>query len=404
MKNLVGCILTLALFHFYAASPTTDIIAGTAMQIDKFPGTCPHITSDQQGNPVISWIRSTTDTSWAFCYARSVDGGQTFSSPVIIPGTSNIQPHAENLPKVVFKPSGEIIAIWGASNPNTKNKYAGKIYYTQSFDEGRSWTERKSLVNDTAGFDQRYFDVALTPTGEAAMIWLDNRKTKKAEGSGLYFAITEGSNGFAAERLISESCCQCCRTDLFIDSKSGIHVLYRGIVRDSIRDMVHAVSVDNGKTFSEPSRISDDNWVINGCPHTGPAMTENENGLHFAWFTGGKNKGCYYSSSSDNGDTFAPRDSVSRSGSHPQITSFPNGRLLIGWDEVARKGDNFYKRIGLEIRNADGTGSKKSYITPDSLSASYPVLATLGNDKSLLAYTVFRADKSFIEFQLVRVP
>jgi hypothetical protein len=34
----------------------------------------------------------------------------------------------------------------------------------------------KPLTNDTASFDQRYYDVALLPDGEAAIIWLDNSR------------------------------------------------------------------------------------------------------------------------------------------------------------------------------------------------------------------------------------
>ncbi|HTF30199.1 MAG TPA: sialidase family protein, partial [Flavitalea sp.] len=217
----------------------------------------------------------------------------------MIPNSGNIQPHGENLPKILFKPSGEILALWGAANPNQNNKYSGLVYYVQSFDDGKSWTIPRKLVNDTASYDQRYYDVALLRNGEAGIIWLDNRKTTSSEGSGLYFASTEGRNGFLHDRLISQPCCQCCRTDLFVDNKGFIHTLYRGIIQDSIRDMVHSVSKDGGKAFAKPVRISDDNWVINGCPHTGPSMTETNTGLAFAWFTGGKNKGCYFSGSKD---------------------------------------------------------------------------------------------------------
>ena len=287
------------------------------------PGTSPYFTHDTKGNPVLSWARSVNDSSEVFCYSVSIDQGKSFGKPIVVPGSNNIHAHAENLPKIIFKPSGEIIALWGASNPNPKNKYSGLVFYAQSFDEGRTWTEPKTLVKDSASIDQRYYDVALMPNGEAAIIWLDNRKTSKKEGSALYFASTKGRDGFQDEQLVTEACCQCCRTDLFIDSKSGIHILYRGIIQDSIRDMLHIVSVDNGKTFSSPKRISDDNWVLKGCPHTGPAMTENENGLHFAWFTGGNNKGCYYANSVDNGKSFSPRNNISSFGSHPQITSLP---------------------------------------------------------------------------------
>ena len=164
----------------------------------------------------------------------SIDEGKTFGKAIEIPGSTNVHPHGENMPKVIFKPSGEIIAAWGAANPNPINQYSGLVYYSQSFDEGKTWTKPRSLTDDTASFDQRYFDMALLPNGEAGITWLDNRKQWNKEGSGLYYAVTNGKNGFQNERLISGPCCQCCRTDLFIDTKKNIHVLYRAIINDSI--------------------------------------------------------------------------------------------------------------------------------------------------------------------------
>src|SRR5687767_6459731 len=150
----------------------TSINTGPAIQIDSMPGQCPFLTKDEKGNTVISWVRMTNDSASAFCYAVCKDG-KTFGTPVVIQGSGNIQPHGENLPKIIFKPSHEIIALWGAANPNPKNKYSGLVFYVQSFDEGKSWTAPKTLVTDTASYDQRYYDIALLPNGEAGIIWLD---------------------------------------------------------------------------------------------------------------------------------------------------------------------------------------------------------------------------------------
>jgi hypothetical protein len=334
------------------------------------------------------------------CYATSNDG-KTFGAPVVIPNSNNIQPHGENLPKIIFKPSGEIIALWGAANPNPRNKYSGLVFYTQSFDRGKSWTAAKPLVDDKASFDQRYYDVALLSTGEAGIIWLDNRKSTNKEGSALFFASTSGKNGFEKGKLIGQPCCQCCRTDLFVDKTGGIHALYRGIVQDSIRDMVHIVSNDGGGTFSEPKRISVDDWVLHGCPHTGPSMTGNNDGIHFAWFTGGKNKGCFYTKSTDNGKTFVMHDKISALGSHPQLAFVASGEILIAWDESHVAGDKFTKQIAIERRNAKGQSEDKEFITVDNYQASYPVLTASGEHSFIVAYLTKKGDRNFVAYQVI---
>ena len=401
MKKLTVILLAAFALACNSRKPEhASIAAGAAVQIDAQPGACPYLTKDNKGNTVLSWVRMINDSTTAFCYATSTDG-KIFSAPVIIPNSSNIQPHGENLPKIIFKPSGEIIALWGAANPNPKNKYSGLVYYTQSLDNGKTWNEPKPLVTDTASFDQRYYDVALMPNGEAGIIWLDNRKTTNKEGSGLYFASTNGAKGFTSGRMISEQCCQCCRTDLFIDKKGGIHALYRGIIQDSVRDMVHIVSTDGGNTFSAPVRISNDNWVIRGCPHTGPAMTENNGGIHFAWFTGGAKRGCFYTKSTDNGHSFTMHDGVSTSGSHPQIVSLTGGELVLVWDEASPMGEKPSKKIGLQRRSADGKAGDNIYLTDDDGIASFPVVAAIDDHVAVVAYTKKSGDRSYVDFQAV---
>jgi hypothetical protein len=377
-------------------------VSGEA-QVDTASGSCPYLTKDNQGDMVLSWIKKTDASPAAYCYAVSKDGGKTFGKPVEIPGSEHVHPHGENMPKIIFKPDGEIIAAWAVENRNPKNPYSDIVYYSQSFDNGKTWNEPQKLVKDTAGYDQRYFDLAILQNGEAAMIWLDNRKKTEGEGSALYFAETSGNKGFENERRISEPCCPCCRTDLFIDSKKNIHILYRAIIGDTIRDMVHSVSTDKGKTFSAPERISRDNWMINGCPHTGPAMTENKEGLQFAWFTGGGNAGIYCCNSKDNGHTFSPREKVSGMASrHCQIASSARGDIAMVWNEVFLKGDSSCSRIGMEIRTANGSNPVTRFISSETGDAAFPVIKVMNKNSALVAYTETVKNRNYVEYKVVK--
>jgi len=385
----------------YFSNKKPLITASETIQMDSLPGECPYLTKDKDGHTVLSWVRMIDDSTTAFCYAVNKDG-KRFSVPVLIPNSGNVQPHGENLPKIVFKPNGEIIALWGARSSTAKNKYAGSIFYTQSFNNGKTWTDPRLLVSDTASFDQRYYDVAVLGDGEIGVIWLDNRKTTTSEGSALYFMKTNGSKGFEGNgTLISEPCCPCCRTKLLVDRKGNIHAIYRGVLTNSVRDMVHIVSTDAGKTFTSPERISADNWVISGCPHTGPSMTENEEGIHFAWFTGGKNRGCYYTRSTDYGKSFSTKDSVSVLGSHPQITTLPGGDLAIAWDETSSIGARIVKRVGVQIRDENGIKESTCYVSDANGSSSYPVVSAINYRKLIVAYTSEQNEKPYVAYQLV---
>jgi hypothetical protein len=407
MKKIFFLILIATGFILHSCSNSdakTKMVVSDETQIETTEGSCPFLTKDNKGNIVLSWIKKMDSTSNIFSYSVSTDKGKTFGPAIEIPGSNNVQPHGENMPKIIFKPSGEIIAVWGAANPSPKNAYSGMVYYAQSFDNGKSWNKPDKLVHDTAGFDQRYFDVALLPGGEAAIVWLDNRKKTTEEGSALYYAETKGDGGFQNERLVSEPCCPCCRTDLFVDSKKNIHILYRAIIADTVRDMVHTVSTDAGKTFSAPERISKDNWVINGCPHTGPAIAENKHGIQFTWFTAGGGAGVYYCNSKDNGKTFSAREMVSgASAKHCQITSLADDKTIIVWNENIASGNNSSSRIGLEMRSADGENPVKEFITPQDGTATFPVIKTLGDKTVFVAYTESVKDKDYVRYRLVNL-
>ncbi|WP_123848828.1 sialidase/neuraminidase family protein [Chitinophaga lutea] len=355
---------------------------------------CVYLTNTEKGNPVISWVED-----GGMYYAVSPDGGKTFAAPKRITTASGIQPHPENMPKIIFRPNGEVIAMYGLESNDPRNKYAGKVCYVRSMDGGASWLPAQPLVTDTAGYDQRYFDMALLPSGEVAAIWLDNRKFHRQEGSTLYMA-TAGAAGFEKERPLVQTVCQCCRTALYTDGQGALHAAFRDIINDSIRDMVHIVSTDGGRSFTTPVRISADNWMINGCPHTGPAMVKNSSGLHFAWFTMGGGEGVFYCQSPDNGITYSKRENISAlpTAKHPQLTALGNGDLALVWDEAV---DTAANRIGLLHKSPAGETLSKRFLTEAGGYANFPVLRAAGNGQVLVAYKKRIGERDVVCAQLV---
>jgi hypothetical protein len=367
---------------------------------------CPYLTQDHKGQAVLCWVQAQDTTgNFLMAYAVSPDGGKTFGDTRFIPTTKGVHPHDENLSKILFRKNGDIIAMFAVSNPNPENSFAGLVHYTQSLDGGNTWTDPKQIASNAASsIDERYFDMTLLPNGEVAAIWLDSRKDTPAEGSSLYFASTNGSGGFTNEKVIDQQLCQCCRTKLFVDEAGNLHAVYRAIITGSVRDMMHLVSRDNGKSFSQPERISADNWVIDGCPHTGPAMTANSNGLHFVWYTMGGGSGVYYCRKTGN-QGFSARETVSNlpSAKHPQICTVNPANLAIVWDEQAQPAGNLNNRIGLQIRNGQGQIIRNTHLTPDSVSATHPVILKVADSAVLVAYTNKSARKSQVWYQRVNL-
>lgn len=382
LSNVLLASLGLGSCHQPAKhAPTRNV----AHVLDSSMGSCPYLTRTTTGNIVLSWIRQDAGnaTVWFTYFDKST---QAFQPPREIPTSQGVEPHGENMPKMVFQGEGRILAMYGVKNPQPDNPYTGAVYYTWSVDSGRHWTKGQPLFSSSGSFDQRYFDIALLPSGQVGAVWLNN---SEPTGSTLYFATTGTDGKFGTAKVIARHTCQCCRTDLFCDSAGTIHVAWRAIIGDSIRDMEYCYSSDTGKTFTVPVRISADNWVVSGCPHTGPSMAENEGALHFVWFTMGGGGGVYYCHTRDTGRNFSMREPVSQitSARHPQIAALPGGDLAIVWDEGAGTATIPHQRIGLQLRGPGGLLLSTRYVSSDSISAYFPQIAVMDNSRALIAYT-----------------
>src|SRR5690349_2863597 len=104
MKYLSFVIIIISCLQGCFSGQQQIFIASDAVAADRVPGACPFITKDNNGNIVLSWIRQTDSLSNVFCYAVSNDGGKFFNAATVIPGSSNVHPHGENMPKLLFKP------------------------------------------------------------------------------------------------------------------------------------------------------------------------------------------------------------------------------------------------------------------------------------------------------------
>ncbi|CAM3530365.1 sialidase family protein [Flavobacterium saliperosum] len=389
MKNKLLLVFAMLLFSLQNGnSQITETETKSIYSEGEATTVCPFFTSDTKGRMMLSFGKETKGKEAVLCYSFFNSTEKKFEIPVEVPSSRGVELHGENVPKMIVKPNGEMIAVWGIDNPTPKKKYGGLVQYSQSFDAGKSWTPATQLVKDTTGIDQRYFDIDLLPNGEVAIIWLDNRSKTDLDGSTLYYAETKGKSGFQNEKPIGETTCQCCRTDLYVGKNGVIYAAYRDIINEEIRDMVLTYSLDNGKTFSVPKRISPDDWKINGCPHTGPTMTQNTSGLHFAWFTMGGGAGVFYANSSDNGIRFSQRESVSDnpSAKHPQIATLTNDVLIV-WDETTEVDGNYFNRIGLQLRSQNGKVLDTKFVTSTEGSATFPIVKALNEKEVLVAWS-----------------
>lgn len=344
MKPLLLALISLSLFS--ACRPSNkDSKTIQVLQTQHADAVAPYLSQDNQGHAVLCWTeKNLQDSTNMLKYAYFDDQADTLSSPVAVPASKGMSTAAESMGKVAFKADGTAIAFFSRRFEQEKNPFAGAIYYSLSSNQGKTWTAQQFLHSDTAhAYGRSFFDVSALKDGQIAAVWLDGRYGKTIKGSALFFARTAAGKGFEKDTCLQKGTCECCRTDLLKDQAGNLHVAYRSISfpletnGKQVRDMVYQLSEDNGKTFSKPAAVSHDNWAIEACPHSGPTLAVNKEGVNAVWFTAGGAPGLYTTSSKTGNAAFHARNLVSANGRHPQMLALPNGDLVMVCEEAAEK-------------------------------------------------------------------
>jgi hypothetical protein len=90
----------------------------------------------------------------------------------------------------------------------------------------------------------------------------------------------------ASARAIAPGVCYCCKTSVATGANGTIVAAWRHVYPGNIRDIAVAKSSDGGRTFGAPVRVSEDDWVLDGCPENGPAVAiDQTNAIHVVWPT-----------------------------------------------------------------------------------------------------------------------
>ena len=117
---------------------------------------------------------------------------------------------------------------------------------------------------------------------------------------------------------------------------------WRQVLAGDYRHIAVAATADGGQTFSEPVVVSDDRWMIAGCPVSGAALLAAPDGaLRVIWYTAGEAgaPGLYWSESRDGGRTFTPRRAFAESGGRGTPALLPDGGdgFAVVWEGAASR-------------------------------------------------------------------
>jgi hypothetical protein len=223
-----------------------------------------------------------------------------------------------------------------------------------------------------------------------------------AQQSDLFFA-TLGAG--AAPRALTAGVCYCCKTAIAFGATGDIFLAWRHVYPGNFRDMAFTLSRDGGRTFAAPVRVSQDNWMLEGCPDDGPAMKVDPKGrIHIVWPAviterDAQVKALFHAVSGD-GQQFSPRTRIPTNGqaNHPQLDVAADGSLILAWDESGSGS----RKIVYGRAHVDNDG--RAAFTRSALTGTlgvYPMVAAVPTG-AMIAWTSGAPDASVIKMSRVR--
>jgi hypothetical protein len=157
----------------------------------------------------------------------------------------------------------------------------------RSMDWGKSFS-KSILVDSSSTATQSFYSMAVGPDGTLFVVWLDGRDRNKdrPETFSVYVARSlDHGKSFEKSHRVTLDACPCCRPAVAVGSGKDVYISWRGVFDHDVRDMLVASSRDQGISYGAGTRIAQDDWQINGCPHAGDTMTVLTGRLFVSWHT-----------------------------------------------------------------------------------------------------------------------
>ena len=307
----------------------------------------PNLASDQdRGSVIASWLVPSDTLSQLFWAKYEYS---EWSEPLEIARGDSFFVNWADFPSVANWQGRPLAAHWLNRVPGGTYAYHLNMSF---YDSTSTWQEAFTPHLDRSPTEHGFASVLPMDSSSVFTLRLDGQnmasmahghmqpKPDSEEGkSDLSTAMTLRSvilhsNGTITEELqVDSAVCECCQTSI-TRSGENIVAVYRNRDEYETREIYKAVySIVDG-SWSEPVKLSNDGWIISGCPVNGPQIASWENIVIASWFNAPNNEPRSYAAVSlDSGLTFNEPYLVSDDNTTGRVdVSFnSSGQALLTW-------------------------------------------------------------------------
>lgn len=323
----------------------------------------------------------------------SLDGADSFEEPVRVNDLDGeVSSHPEASPQLQVKSRSEFYTLWQTRKGTGDGS---RLRFARSMNWGESFHKAIDVDTSADAASQSFFTMNVSKKGVIYAAWLDGRDRGKGRpgSSAVYLArSTDKGASFEKPVRVSLDVCPCCRPSIAF-AADRMYLTWRSVGDNNVRDIYVASSTDEGKTWGAGKRVAEDNWVLNGCPHSGAALATMGKRLFLTWHTVRDNRNkLYLSYSDDGGETFTHRADVSEhilDPNHPSLADMGDRVGLVFQGRNAAAQTDTWAPLEAWYREFDAQGKLSPLERLGHLegSAAYPTLAYEAPGRLFVAWT-----------------
>ena len=188
----------------------------------------------------------------------SHDDGKSFSPPVIaidVQGGARGGAHRGPRIGVDAQKRLTVTAPVTFDDAEYKRRYpTADLFFVRSTDGGKTWTQPVQVNEVSKQAPEALHWMAVAPSGEAHVAWLDMRG-RKQPGQDIYYAmLADGKVGQNVK--VASTVCECCAPGMTVDADGNPFLAFREGGDKPSREIFARRSSDGGRSFAESVQIN----------------------------------------------------------------------------------------------------------------------------------------------------
>lgn len=345
-------------FLLLAAGQTVHAVEWTAVSPPSMAAQSPDLAIGPDGSVNIVWLGENTappnaaqiatrghshDSSTNLYFARSTDGGRSFSPPQQLnPGNGDVWGFSISKPRIAVSQNGVVHIVYpgNARNSTTGESETVALYVRAMGDRLAFDTPRRlnidalsdGLTKDDGG---SFATIATGSQRQVYVAWIDTRTMTGGETARAALTVSsdDGKSFTPDFEILPSMVCPCCQLTSAVDSRGRL-VLGTRLVDGKFRDNEIVVFSDQGRHLDSRHRVAGARWELEGCPRKPTAIAIKGNQWATAFYAGAEQPdGVYTAWSDDSGKSWsAPRalHPAAKRSDAPAL-AFAGRRLFVVW-------------------------------------------------------------------------